>query len=118
MMRPICLVMILTLIFSLLEALLILPSHLVGNRLSVSVSPLHKLRQQLNQKLERFVDDYYRPYLQTAIAWRYLTAALFIGLLLLSGALVISDRVRQSINPDVSKDSFWVQFNLPQSAPL
>lgn len=117
MMRPICLVMILTLIFSLLEALLILPSHLVCNRLSASVSPLHKLRQQLNQKLERFVDDYYRPFLQTAIAWRYLTAALFIGLLLLSGALVISDRVRQSINPDISKDSFWVQFNLPQSAP-
>lgn len=117
MMRPICLVMILTLIFSLLEALLILPSHLVANSLSASISPLHKLRQHLNQKLESFVDNCYRPLLQAAIAWRYLTASLFIGLLLLSSALVVGDRVRQSINPDVSKDSFWVQFNLPQSVP-
>lgn len=32
-------------------------------------------------------------------------------------ALVASDTVRQSISPDVTKDSFWVSMQLPQSAP-
>ncbi len=114
MMRPICLVMILTLVFSLLEALLILPSHLVAE---IDTPSKPGMRTHLNQGLDRCVQIYYRPLLQTALAWRYLTAALFIALLMLSAALVLSDRVRQSINPDVTKDSFWAAISLPQSAP-
>lgn len=118
MMRPICIVMILTLVFSLLEALLILPSHLVAE-IEDSANPgrWQRLRTYLNQGLDKFVQHYYRPLLETALAWRYLTAALFIALLSFSAALVLSDRVRQSINPDVTKDSFWAAISLPQSAP-
>ncbi|OAI03807.1 acriflavin resistance protein [Methylomonas methanica] len=118
MMRPICLVMILTLVFSLVEALLILPSHLVGD-IDTEVKPgyLQRLRERMNRGLDRFVARVYRPLLETALAWRYLTVALFIALLAICAALVLSDRVRQSINPDVTKDSFWVSMQLPQSAP-
>ncbi len=118
MMKPICLVMILTLVFSLVEALLILPSHLVSNVESTAQSNrLQRIRQRLNDSLDRFVAQRYRPFLETAIAWRYLTASLFLGLILFCAALVASDTVRQSINPDVTKDSFWVSMQLPQSAP-
>ncbi|OAH99031.1 efflux RND transporter permease subunit [Methylomonas methanica] len=118
MMRPICLVMILTLVFSLVEALLILPSHLVGD-IDTEAKPgyLQGLRERMNRGLDRFVARIYRPLLETALAWRYLTVALFIALLAICAALVLSDRVRQSINPDVTKDSFWVSMQLPQSAP-
>ncbi len=118
MMRPICLVMILTLVFSLVEALLILPSHLVGD-IDTGAKPgyLQRLRERMNRGLDRFVARIYRPLLETALAWRYLTVALFIALLAICAALVLSDRVRQSINPDVTKDSFWVSMQLPQSAP-
>jgi multidrug efflux pump subunit AcrB len=118
MMRPICLVMILTLVFSLVEALLILPSHLVGD-IDTEAKPgrLQRLRERMNRGLDRFVERIYRPLLETALAWRYLTVALFIALLAICSALVLSDRVRQSINPDVTKDSFWVSMQLPQSAP-
>ncbi|MCQ8119940.1 efflux RND transporter permease subunit, partial [Methylomonas rosea] len=118
MMRPICLVMILTLVFSLVEALLILPSHLVGD-IDTEAKPgyLQRLRERMNRGLDRFVARIYRPLLETAMAWRYLTVALFIALLAICAALVLSDRVRQSINPDVAKDSFWVSIQLPQSAP-
>ncbi|AMK76729.1 MULTISPECIES: efflux RND transporter permease subunit [Methylomonas] len=118
MMRPICLVMILTLVFSLVEALLILPSHLVGD-IDTEVKPgyIQRLRERMNRGLDRFVARIYRPLLKTALAWRYLTVALFIALLAICVALVLSDRVRQSINPDVTKDSFWVSMQLPQSAP-
>jgi len=118
LMRPICLVMILTLVFSLIEALLILPSHLVGD-IDTQAKPgrLQRLRERMNQSLDRFVVRVYQPLLEAALAWRYLTVALFIALLAICTALVLSDRVRQSINPDVTKDSFWVSMQLPQSAP-
>lgn len=116
MMRPICLIMILTLVFSLVEALLILPSHLVAEALPQSKpSRLQAFRTRLNDGLDGFVDRIYRPFLNTALAWRYLTVALFAGLLIVCAGLVYSDRVRQSINPDVTKDSFWVSIQLPQS---
>ena len=118
MMKPICLVMILTLVFSLVEALLILPSHLVSDvKSTVQPNRLQRIRQRMNDRLDRFVEQVYRPFLETAIAWRYLTASLFLGLIVFCAALVASDTVRQSINPDVTKDSFWVSMQLPQSAP-
>jgi multidrug efflux pump subunit AcrB len=118
MMKPICLVMILTLVFSLVEALLILPSHLVSDvKSTVQPNRLQRIRQRMNDRLDRFVERVYRPFLETAIAWRYLTASLFLGLIVFCAALVSSDTVRQSINPDVTKDSFWVSMQLPQSAP-
>ncbi|WP_446809016.1 efflux RND transporter permease subunit [Methylomonas sp. 2BW1-5-20] len=118
LMRPICLVMILTLVFSLVEALLILPSHLVADiGAQAGPSRLQRVRDRMNGGLDRFVERVYRPLLETALAWRYLTVALFIALLAVCAALVLSDRVRQSVNPDVTKDSFWVSMRLPQSAP-
>ncbi|MDD1619990.1 MAG: efflux RND transporter permease subunit [Methylococcaceae bacterium] len=118
MMKPICLVMILTLVFSLLEALLILPAHLVGGiGTHNKPSRLQRLRDRLNQGMDDFVDRVYRPLLEKALAWRYLTVALFIALLSICAALVLGDRVRQSVNPDVTKDSFWVSMELPQSSP-
>jgi multidrug efflux pump subunit AcrB len=118
MMKPICLVMILTLVFSLVEALLILPSHLVSDvKSTVQPNRLQRIRQRMNNRLDGFVEQVYRPFLETAIAWRYLTASLFLGLIVFCAALVASDTVRQSINPDVTKDSFWVSMQLPQSAP-
>lgn len=118
LMRPICLIMILTLIFSLIEALLILPCHLaVAVREPERPNRFQRLREYLNQGLDRFVVRVYRPVLAWSLSWRYLTAAVFAALIMLTLALVSSGRVRQSINPDVTKDSFWVSIELPQSAP-
>jgi len=118
MMKPICLVMILTLVFSLIEALLILPSHLAApNRAGTASSGLERLREKLNRGLERFVDRYYRPFLQRALDWRYLTVTGFIVLLLLCGAWLDSGRLRMSLQADVTKDSFWVSLASPQDTP-
>ena len=118
MMRPICVVMILTLVFSLVEAMLILPAHLAtAAPLSTTPSRLERLRTRLNQGLATFVERYYRPFLTLALEWRYLTISCFLLLLLISGALVGSDRIRQSLQPDVTRDSFWVNLTVPIGAP-
>jgi multidrug efflux pump subunit AcrB len=118
MMKPICLVMILTLVFSLIEALLILPSHLAApSRPKLSASRLDRLRATLNRGLERFVGRYYRPFLQCALDWRYLTIAGFMVLILLCAAWVNSGHIRLSVQADVVKDSFWVALKTPQDMP-
>jgi multidrug efflux pump subunit AcrB len=110
--------MILTLVFSLVEAMLILPAHLAtAAPLSATPSRLECLRTRLNESLETFVKRYYRPLLMLALEWRYLTASCFLLLLLISGALVGSDRIRQSLQPDVTRDSFWVNLTVPTGAP-
>ncbi len=118
MMQPICLVMILTLVFSLVEALLILPSHLAApTAKQTKPSKLAGIRAYLNQGLDGFVNRYYRPFLQFALQWRYLTVACFMMLLLLCVAWVESGRIRLSLQADVVKDSFWVSLTTPEDLP-
>jgi multidrug efflux pump subunit AcrB len=118
MMRPICLVMILTLVFSLMEALLILPAHLAAGRTGRGPSGrLERWRGALNRGLARFVRGVYGPFLDKALAWRHLTLAAFVALPILAGALVAGGHVRQSLSADVAKDSFWVRLTVPPGAP-
>lgn len=114
MMRPIVWVMILTLIFSLAEALLILPAHLAVPDTGTSrFQHLAHWRGRLNRRLEAFVSNCYRPLLERALAWRYLVLALFIALLVLTGGLYAGGHVRQAMNPDISKDAFWARLTVP-----
>ncbi|SJM90085.1 efflux RND transporter permease subunit [Crenothrix polyspora] len=118
MMQPICLVMILTLVFSLVEALLILPAHLaVAPSKNQADSKLTKLRTQLNNGLDKFVNRYYQPFLQLALRWRYLTLACFVVLLVLCATWVESGRIRISLQADVVKDTFWVTLTVPKDLP-
>jgi multidrug efflux pump subunit AcrB len=118
MMQPICLVMILTLLFSLIEALLILPAHLVNASPKTPVStPLVRLRKKLNLHLHNFVKRIYAPFLEKALAWRYLTIVCFAVVLILAGTLVAGGYVRLTLQADVTRDSFWVQLKVPEDMP-
>jgi multidrug efflux pump subunit AcrB len=118
MMRPIVWVMILTLVFSLAEALLILPAHLAMPAAgSAWASRLSVLRDRLNRTLDGWVARYYRPFLDAALAWRYLALAGFAALLLLTGGLYAGGHVRQAMNPDISKDAFWARLTVPPGTP-
>lgn len=114
MMKPICLVMVLTLAFSLVEALLILPSHLaIPPKPNASLTPLVRVRLALNHGLQRFIHAVYGPLLKKALAWRYLTVAIFTVLIMLATALVAGGHVRLSLQADVTRGSFWAILKLP-----
>jgi multidrug efflux pump subunit AcrB len=120
MMRPICLVMILTLVFSLIEALLILPAHLAASRAPGEGRPSYLQRWQaaMNGGLAGFVERRYRPWLHHVLEWRYLTLSVFAALLLCTSALVAGGYVRLSFNPDVTKDTLWVELKVPPGTPF
>jgi multidrug efflux pump subunit AcrB len=119
MMQPICIVMILTLFFSLIEALLILPSHLTAPpRTNIGMDHGFSVWQnRLNQQLDDVVLRLYRPLLQWTIQWRYATVATFLVLLLLCFTWVQTGHIRLALQADVTKDNFWVSLKLPKDLP-
>lgn len=114
MMHPICVVMILTIMFSLAEALLILPSHL-----SHQVRPrpdsqfLDTIRAHLNRVLQNFVNRIYQPCLALALNWRFLIVAGFLVIILLSASLILAGQVRLSLQADITRDAFRVNLSVP-----
>ncbi|MDD5035269.1 MAG: efflux RND transporter permease subunit [Methylococcaceae bacterium] len=118
MMRPICLVMILTLALSLVEALLILPAHLaVAPTRRSAASRLDRLRSWMNRGLNRFVSRIYQPLLMRALVWRYLVLSGFGALLVLSAALVAGGHIRLSFEADATLDSVSARLTLPPGLP-
>lgn len=118
MMRPIGLVMILTLALSLVEALLILPAHLaVPPTMRIDPSRLDRLRSMMNRGLNRFVRRIYGPFLVRALQWRYLVLSCFGVLLMVSGALVAGGYIRLSLEADATLDSFEARLTLPPGLP-
>lgn len=113
MMRPIAGVMILTLLFSALEALLILPAHLHKPAVTREPDWLKHSRRSVNFALRRLVIRVYQPLLARLLVLRYLTLAGFIAFMLLTLGWYLGGHVKQAMNPDITKDAFWARLTVP-----
>ncbi len=122
-MRVFPLVVIPTLLFSLIESQLILPSHLrhVVSGGQGSPGPVAqawgRVQGVVSKGLTRFVRDFYRPTLDAALEWRYLTASIALALAIVTLAAVASGWVRTRFFPDVEADTVAVELTLPQGTP-
>ncbi len=118
MMQPICFVMVLVLALSLVEALLILPSHLATvPSVRIESGFLEQFRHRVNLKLRHFIDCFYCPFLEKAIQWRYLVLSIFLTLLMLTGSLVAGGHIRVSMEADATLDSVSALLTLPPGLP-
>lgn len=118
-MKPVAVVMILSLAFSLVEALLILPSHLAAEPAKRRETPsvLARIRAILNRGLHDVMTRGYQPFLRWVLAWRYATVALFAGAVILGWALIHADYVKVSLEEDVGYDNFHVHLRPPLGTP-
>jgi multidrug efflux pump subunit AcrB len=120
--RSLSIVVMSTLFFSLVESLIILPAHLSHVTLPRSnASVLGKLmmfQQRCAHTVIWVAQTIHRPLLTTAVRWRYLTAALFVGVLIFAVSLVSTGRVKQSFLPEVEGDFMQVSIELPQTTPF
>ena len=117
-MKPVAIVMILTLAFSLLESLLILPAHLAeGSERSGAPSVLARLRARLNGALSAFIARVYRPFLERALVWRYATIAAFAAFLLIGVAVMQGEYLQISLEEDASYVEFHVHLVPPIGTP-
>lgn len=117
--KSIGMIVVLCLIFSLIESKLILPAHLAHMKPKKPKSQLGRLgraKAAINDKLQFFIHHKYRVFLERCIKQRYNVVALFIGVLILSIALVVSGKVRWVFFPDLPSDFIQVQLQMEEGS--
>ncbi|MBC2595394.1 efflux RND transporter permease subunit [Ruficoccus amylovorans] len=111
------LVIIPTLLFSLIESKLILPYHLslcrVGDRNREKLNWFQRMQRSVSDGLERHIDKHYRPVLRVCLEYRYLTISGFVGLLVLTIALLAGGWVKRVEFPNVPSDYISTRLVLP-----
>lgn len=116
----------LCLVFSLVEAQLILPSHLghhVGSRTEASPpagsirARWRHLQNYLASSLTRLAHQGYRPLLEKAIEWRYATVSIAVALLMVTVGAMASGWLPFSFFPSVESDYVSASLTMPLGTP-
>lgn len=120
--RSISIVVMSTLFFSLIESLIILPGHLAHVSLPKTgdsfFGRLMIMQQRCAHSVIWVAQNIHQPVLRTAVRWRYLTLAVFVGVFLLAIGLVSTGRIKQTFMPDVEGDFMMASIELPQTTPF
>jgi multidrug efflux pump subunit AcrB len=125
-MRIIPIVVIATLLFSLVESLLILPAHLSHVNLAKAddhgkkgVSRFFsRIQQNFSNGLDRFITNIYQPVLETALKWRYTFMAVAIGTLILTMAIVAGGALKFTFMPNIEADNIVALLTLPEGSSV
>jgi len=115
--RHITWVVILALGFSLVESLLILPSHLSGMKPRRNLKGFGKFQKRIADSILHFADKRYRKIGGWALAHRYLTTSIFLGVLVIGFGLFGTGWVKKSFMPDIESDEIIVNVVMPEGAP-
>lgn len=121
--RAISIVVMSTLVFSLIESLIILPAHLAhvtkpdpqGDSLG---SRLMRVQQRCAHSVIWVAQNIHAPLVRQAVKLRYLTWAIFLVVMVLAVGLMVSGRVKQTFMPEVEGDFMIANITLPQTTPF
>lgn len=123
-MRLIPEIVILTLIFSLVESLFILPAHLAHARLrqrkkttSRIGGMLRRFRDGFSSRLDWIIHQLYRPFLERCLEWRYLSASVGVAALTLTAGLILGGWIGFVFLPQVPADNVAAILTMPQGTP-
>ncbi len=113
-------VVIATLFFSLIESIFILPAHLstIKHPVSESGGKISNLLRGFTQWLENFIETRYRPLIEYAIEWRYVTSALFVGLFIIFTGLVAGGWLSMVFFPKVEGDFAYASVRFAQGSSI
>ncbi|MEL7453081.1 MAG: efflux RND transporter permease subunit, partial [Pseudomonadota bacterium] len=115
--RAISLVVIWALLFSLVESLLILPAHLSHLKPVKPTSRIAKFQTSLANSIVWFAHNVYRPVMVAALRQRYLTASIFIAMMVLSVGLLTNGLVKTVFFPESESDQVSITVELPEGTP-
>lgn len=115
--RHITWVVILALAFSLVESLLILPSHLSGMKPRRNLKGFGKFQKGIADSILHFAHNRYRKIGTWSFEHRYLTTSIFIGVLVIGFGLFGTGWVKKSFMPDIESDEIIVNVTMPEGAP-
>ena len=115
--RHITWVVILALAFSLIESLLILPAHLSKMEPRQEMGRFGRMQKKLADSILSFADNHYRRMGQWAVKHRYLTASLFVAVLIVGFGAFGTGWVKKGFMPEIESDEIIVNVVLPEGAP-
>lgn len=120
--RVIPMVVISVLMFSLVEALLILPAHLSsGGKISTErtkLRPIGRLQKFIRGKLDHFIYGKFSKFVEFAVGWRYVTLAVGIFILFCAVGYVASGRMKFVMLPKIDADNVWATLTMPQGTSV
>ncbi len=121
--RAISIVVMSTLVFSLIESLIILPAHLAHVKKPDTqgesiVSRLMRLQQKCAHSVLWVAQHLHGPLVRNAVKFRYLTWSIFLVVMVLAIGLMVSGRVKQTFMPEVEGDFMIASITLPQTTPF
>lgn len=107
---------------SLVEAMLILPSHLAFTRKNPHpnsiFSRFDRAQAGLRLKIDAAMERFYHPILAMAIRFRYVTLAIFASLFLIVVSYLLSGRVNFTFNPAIENDYIQGEIEMPTGTPV
>lgn len=120
--QAIPLVVLLTLFFSLVESILILPSHLndmppEGHFNNIFSRQIDKARGFFSNVMEGFIDSIYTPTLKLSLKYNYAALAAFLVMLTFSISILAGGWLHFSFLPNVDTDHIRVKIQLPEGEP-
>lgn len=115
--RAISLVVILALFFSLIESLLILPAHLAHLKPVNPKSRIMRFQKKIADSLTWVATKLYRPAITWALQRRYLTASIFLSIMILTVGVTSNGLVKSSFFPESESDQVTIDVTLPEGTP-
>jgi len=110
-------VMLFVLSISLIEAFLILPSHL-NHAMGKGTRTGGRVQQRVNAWLEDVRERVVGRIADRCIEWRYLTIGVTVGVFLFAVSLPVGGILKFTVFPDIEGDTLEVRVLLPQGTPL
>lgn len=119
-MRVIPLIVIACLMFSLVESLLILPAHLshASGAPRRRLGPIGRIQKSAASGLQWFIQRVYRPTLESALRWRYVSAAIGLAIVVLTAGMVAGGLLKFEFFPSVEADFMSASVTMPQGTPV
>ena len=111
-MWQLALVIIAALTFSLIEAFLILPSHLVHSKGMHSHKSDSALRKKIEKGISWFTNEFYASVLKVTLKHKWITLMTPIALILMTIGLLNGGFIGQTIMPFIDGDTFPVNISL------
>jgi HAE1 family hydrophobic/amphiphilic exporter-1 len=115
--RVVPVVMLFVLAISLIEAFLILPHHLAHALRHADEKPA-RIQAAVDCGVNWIRDRVVGPLAGAAVQWRYLTAGIAIGLMLLAVGTIAGGWLKFSVFPELDGNVMEARILLPQGTPL
>jgi multidrug efflux pump subunit AcrB len=115
--RVVPVVMLFVLVVSLVEAFLILPHHL-AHALDKAEDDPPRIQAAIDRGIDWLRDHLVGPLATAAVQWRYLTAGIAIGTMLLAVSAIAGGVLKFAAFPELDGNVMEARILLPQGTPL